>query len=159
MHDRSLSVYVKKWIIVFIVNKLNFIYFTCFVYTFFTNYKYSVLWKRDDVCLIPLSTLVALSHFDEGKEIGIACSKISSPSFSTVSQRCDNVKNDVVTMLSQSRCASWGESFKQCVNSIVFKHFNDQYLLRWLSKLSLWCPYKEQCSVKRKFSKAEMLVS
>ena len=28
-------------------------------------------------------------------------------SFSTVPQRCDNVNNDVVTMLSQRRCASW----------------------------------------------------
>ena len=46
----------KKWIIVFIVNKSNFIYFTWFVYTF-VNYKYNVLLKRDYVCLIPLSTL------------------------------------------------------------------------------------------------------
>ena len=29
------------------------------------------------------------------------------------------------------------ESFKQCVKSIVFKHFNDQYLMPWLSDLSL----------------------
>ena len=28
-------------------------------------------------------------------------------SFSTVPQRCDNVNNDVVTTLSQCRCASW----------------------------------------------------
>ena len=28
-------------------------------------------------------------------------------SFLTVPQRCDNVNNDVVTMLSQRRCASW----------------------------------------------------
>ena len=76
MNDRSLSVYVKKWIIVFIVNKLNFIYFTWFVYTF-VNYKYNVLLKRDDVCLMPLSTFVTLSRFDEGKEIRIVCSKMA----------------------------------------------------------------------------------
>ena len=76
MNDRSLSVYVKKWIIVFIVNKLNFIYFTWFVYTF-ANYKYNVLLKRDNVCLMPLSTFVTLSRFDEGKEIRIVCSKMA----------------------------------------------------------------------------------
>ena len=58
----------------FIVNKLIFIYFTWFVYTF-VSYKY-VLLKRDDVYLIPLSTLVTLSRFDEGKEIRIVCSKM-----------------------------------------------------------------------------------
>ena len=31
-------------------------------------------------------------------------------SFSTVPQRCDNVNNDVVTRLSQRRCASWVSS-------------------------------------------------
>ena len=76
MNDRSLSVYVKKWIIVFIVNKLNFIYFTWFVYTF-VNYKYNVLLKIDDVCLMLLSTFVTLSRFDEGKEIRIVCSKMA----------------------------------------------------------------------------------
>ena len=55
MNDRSLSVYVKKWIIVFIVNKLNFTYFTWFVLTF-ANYKYDILLKKGDVCLIPLTT-------------------------------------------------------------------------------------------------------
>ena len=59
----------------FIVNKLNFRYFTWFVYTF-VNYKYNVLLKRD-VCLIPLSTLATLSRFDEGKEIRIVCSKMA----------------------------------------------------------------------------------
>ena len=53
------------------VNKLNFVNFT------FVNYKYSVLLKRDDVCLMPLSTLVTLSRFDEGKEIRIVCSKMA----------------------------------------------------------------------------------
>ena len=43
--------------IVFIVYKLNFIYFTWFVYTF-VNCKYNVRLKRDDVCLMPLSTFV-----------------------------------------------------------------------------------------------------
>ena len=47
MNDLSLSVYVKKWIIVFIVNKLILIYFTWFVYIYtiytFVNYKYNVL--------------------------------------------------------------------------------------------------------------------
>ena len=52
----------------FIVNKLNFIYFTWFLYAF-VNYKYKVILKRDDVCLIPLITLVTLSRFDERKEI------------------------------------------------------------------------------------------
>ena len=54
----------------FIVNKLNFIYFTWFVYTF-ANYKYNVLLKRDDVCLMPLSTFVTLSRFNERKEIRV----------------------------------------------------------------------------------------
>ena len=76
MNDRSLSGYVKKWIIVFIVNKLNFIYFTWFIYTF-VNYRYNVLLKRDDVCLILLSILVTLSRFDEAKEITIACSELA----------------------------------------------------------------------------------
>ena len=76
MNDRSLSGYVKKWIIVFIVNKLNFIYFTWFIYTF-VNYRYNVLLKRDDVCLILLSILVTLSRFDEAKEIRIACSELA----------------------------------------------------------------------------------
>ena len=49
MNDRGLSVYVKKWIIVFIVNKLNSIYLTWFVYTF-VNYKYNIILKRD-VCV------------------------------------------------------------------------------------------------------------
>ena len=82
----------------FIVNKLNFIYFTWFVYTF-VNYKCNVLLKRDDVCLIPLSTLVTLKRFDEGKEIRIVCSKMASKSnakccggvATTFWQRLDNV--------------------------------------------------------------------
>ena len=83
----------------FIVNKLNFIYFTWFVYTF-VNYKYNVLLKRDDMCLIPLSTLVTLSRFDEGKEIKIVCSKMLNVA-ATPQQRCGNVfimsESDVVT--------------------------------------------------------------
>ena len=51
--------------IVLIVNKLNL---TCFVYAF-ANYKYNVLLKRDDECLMPLSTLVTVSCFDEWKEV------------------------------------------------------------------------------------------
>ena len=47
----------------FIVNKLILIYFTWFVYTFFVNYKYNVLLKRNDVCLMPLSTFIILSRF------------------------------------------------------------------------------------------------
>ena len=62
--------------IVFIANKLNFIYFTWFVYTF-VNYKYNVLLKRDDACLMSLNTFVTLSRFDEGKEIRIVRSKIA----------------------------------------------------------------------------------
>ena len=75
MNDLSLSVYVKKRIIVFIVNKLILIYFTWFVYTF-VNYKH-VFSKRNDVCLIPLSTFVILSRFDEGKEIRVIRSKMA----------------------------------------------------------------------------------
>ena len=70
MIDRSLSVYVKTLMIVFIVHKLNSIFFTWFVYTF-VNYKYNVRLKRHDVCSMPLSTFVALSCFDEGKKIRI----------------------------------------------------------------------------------------
>ena len=69
---------VNEWlcIIVFIVNKLNCIYFTWFVHTF-VNYKYNAHLKRADVCLMPLSTLVTLSRFDEGKEIRIVRSKMA----------------------------------------------------------------------------------
>ena len=42
MNDLSLSVYVKKSMIVFVANKLILIYFTWFVYTF-VKYKYNVL--------------------------------------------------------------------------------------------------------------------
>ena len=44
MNDLSLSVYVKKWINVFIVNKSILIYFTWFVYIF-ANYKCNILLK------------------------------------------------------------------------------------------------------------------
>ena len=43
----------------------------------FVNYKYNVLLKRNDVCLMPLSTFVTLSRFDEGKEIRIVRSKMA----------------------------------------------------------------------------------
>ena len=77
MNDRSLSVCVKKCIIVFIVNKLNLIYFTWFVYTF-VNYKYNVLLKRDDLCLMPpLRTFVTLSSFDDRLEIRIVRNKMA----------------------------------------------------------------------------------
>ena len=113
----------------FIVNKLNFIYFTWFVYTF-VSYKYNVLLKRDDVCLIPLSTLVTVSRFDDGKEIKIVCTKMLNV-VATLQQRCGNVLitsesdvvttsetnvgitlifepcHNVVTTLSQRRCVSW----------------------------------------------------
>ena len=65
----------KKWIIVFIVNKLILIRFTWFVYTF--NYKYNVLLKRNDVCLMPRITFVTLSRFDEGKEIRVVRIKMA----------------------------------------------------------------------------------
>ena len=94
----SLSVYAKKWIIVLIVNKLNFICFTWFVYTV-VNYKCNVFLKRDDVCLIPRSTLVTLSRFDARKEIRIVCSKMvqkfnakcCGDVAATLWQRLDNV--------------------------------------------------------------------
>ena len=60
----------------YIVNKLNFTYFTWSGYTF-VNYKYNVLLKKDDACLMPLSTFVTLSRFNEGKEIRIVCSKMA----------------------------------------------------------------------------------
>ena len=77
MNDLSLSVYVKKWITVFIVNKLILIYFTWFVIYTFSSYKYNVLLKRINVCLMPLSTFITLSRFDEGKEIRIVSSKMA----------------------------------------------------------------------------------
>ena len=52
MSDLSLFVYVKKWIIGFIVDKFILIYFTWFAYTF-VNYKYNILLERGDVCLLP----------------------------------------------------------------------------------------------------------
>ena len=79
-------------------------YFTSFVYTF-VNYTYNVLLKRDDVCLMPLSTLVTLLRFVEGKEIRIVCIKWSrNPMLNVVAalqQRCGKVlitlESDVVT--------------------------------------------------------------
>ena len=76
MTDLSLSVYVKKWIIGFIVNQLILIYFAWFVYTF-VNYKYNALLKRNDVFLMQLITFVTLSRFDERKETRIVRSKMA----------------------------------------------------------------------------------
>ena len=81
-YDRKLYICQKKetphpkQISVIIVNKLNLIYFTWFVYTF-VNYKYNIFLRRDDVCLIRLNTFVTLSRFDEGKEIRIVRSKMA----------------------------------------------------------------------------------
>ena len=50
--------------------------FHLFVYTF-VNYKYNVLLKRDNVCLMPLSTFVTLSRFDDEKEIRIVRNKMA----------------------------------------------------------------------------------
>ena len=47
-----------------------------YIYTF-VNYKYNVLLKRNDVCLMPRSTFVTLLRFDEGKEIRIVRSKMA----------------------------------------------------------------------------------
>ena len=78
----------------------KYTYFTWFVYTF-VNYKYNVLLNRDDVYLMPLTTLVTLSRFDEGKEIRIAVVKWPrNPMLNvvaTLQQRCGNV--DVGTTL------------------------------------------------------------
>ena len=53
----------------FIVNQLSFIYFTWFVFVYtFVNYKYNVLLKTDDVCLILLSTFKTLSVSMKGKK-------------------------------------------------------------------------------------------
>ena len=60
MNDLSLSVYVKN------ICKLVLIYFTWFAYTF-VNYKYKALLKRDDVCLMPLSTFLTLTRFADEK--------------------------------------------------------------------------------------------
>ena len=81
----------------FIVNKLNFIYFAWFEYTF-VNSKSNVLLKGDDVCLILLSTLVTLSRFDKWKEIRIVSIKMAKKSSAKC---CGNVlitsESDVVT--------------------------------------------------------------
>ena len=85
------------------------------------------------MCLMPLSTFVTLSRFDEGKEIRIVCSKMLNV-VATLQQRCgnvlitsesdvvttsetdvgttiifdhDNINNDVVTTLPPRRCVSW----------------------------------------------------
>ena len=63
----------------FIVNKLNFIYFTWFVYAL-VSYKFNVLLKRDDVCLMSLSTFVTLSRFKDWKKIRIARDKMAKKS-------------------------------------------------------------------------------
>ena len=76
MTELSLSVYVKKWVIGFIVNQLILIYFAWFVYTF-VNYKYNALLKRNDVFLMQLITFVTLSRFDERKETRIVRSKMA----------------------------------------------------------------------------------
>ena len=108
----------------FIVNKLNFIYFTWFVYTF-VNYKYNVLLKRDDVCLIPLSTLVTLSRFDEGKEIRIVCGKMAYKSnakccgkvAATLWQRLDSVGERRCHNVGNRR---WPKShFRPCHNVVT----------------------------------------
>ena len=59
MNDLSLYVYVKKWIIVVIVNKLILIYFTWLVNNF-VNHKYNVLLKRNDVRLMPFNTFMCV---------------------------------------------------------------------------------------------------
>ena len=41
------------------------------------NCKYNVLLKRDDVCLMPLSTFATLSRFHDGKEIRIVRNKMT----------------------------------------------------------------------------------
>ena len=71
-----ICLYRKVWIVVFIVNELILIYFTWFVYTF-DKYKYNVLLKRDDMCLMPLSTFVTLSRFNDRNEIRIVRDKIA----------------------------------------------------------------------------------
>ena len=135
MNDCSLSVYGKKWIIVFIVNKLNFIYFTWFVYTF-VNYKYNVLLKRDDACLIALSTFVTLSRFDEGKKSEYSVVKWPRNPIlnvmATLQQRCGNIlitsesnavttsETDVGTNLIFDRATTlWQRQQRRCDNVIT----------------------------------------
>ena len=60
MNNFSWYVYLKKSIIVVIVDKLIYIYFTWFVHNF-VNHKYNFLLKRNDMCLMPLNTFVCLS--------------------------------------------------------------------------------------------------
>ena len=62
--------------------------------------------------------------------------------FSTVPQRCDNVNNDVVTTLSQCRCASWVHTHKygkrysfRCSNCILLS-------LLTLLKSYIWTNWK-----------------
>ena len=62
MYDLSLCVYVKKWIIVVIVNKLSLIYFTWFVHNF-VSHKYNVPLKRNNVCLMLYNTFVSMCVF------------------------------------------------------------------------------------------------
>ena len=59
MIDLNLYVYVKKLIIVVIVNKLILTYSTWLVHNFL-KHKYNALLKRKDVCLMPLNTFVCV---------------------------------------------------------------------------------------------------
>ena len=99
----------------FIVNKLNFIYFAWFEYTF-VNSKSNVLLKGDDVCLILLSTLVTLSRFDKGKEIRIVSIKMAEKSngkccgnflITSESDVVTTSETDVGTTLNFDRVTTW----------------------------------------------------
>ena len=121
----------KKWINLFTVNRLNFVYFIWFVYTF-VNYKYNVLSKRDDVCLIPLNTLVTLSRFDEEKEIRIVCSKIALKSNAKC---CGNVAATLWLRLDnvgQRHCHNVGNRHRH--NS----HFRPCHNVVTTSTMTLW---------------------
>ena len=61
MNELSLYVYLKKWIIVAIVNKLTLVYFIRFVHNL-VNHKYNVLLKKNDVCSIPIKIFVCVFH-------------------------------------------------------------------------------------------------
>ena len=67
----SLYVYVKKWIIVVIVNKLILVYFTWLIQNF-VNHNRNVLLKRNNVWLMPLNIFVYVFHVHSPKRLHLS---------------------------------------------------------------------------------------